>query len=235
MAQLEVNLAATEVSRAEADILSEQVGFARARAELAIALGLGSIDTIDVAGALDDRAWFEQAAPSSERADVRAARAEVAGSSSEIALADAARFPDVSVRVAYKREDSGANILLGGIAISLPFFERGQGERAESRARHDRAGIELETRQAAANVEVEAARAAYANAVAAVKTLADKGLQLATQNEDMARESYRAGKIELATLLVIRREALETKREHLALLLDAALAGVELRVAMGAL
>lgn len=237
VSQLEVNLATNEVTRAESEILAVEGALARARADLATTLGLTTISGLDVDGELGDRAWFDLAAQAtgSERSDVRAARAEVAGTGSEVALADAARFPDLSLRVAYKREDIGTDIVLGGLAISLPFFSRGQGERAESRARAARARVELETRQSAVAVEVEGARATYASAVSAVKTLEDKGLQLAIQNESMARESYRAGKIDLATLLVIQREALETRREHLEGQLEAALAGVELRVALGVL
>jgi cobalt-zinc-cadmium efflux system outer membrane protein len=234
VAQLEVNVAAAEVARADSEILAEQANLSRARAQLAIALGLPSADAIDVGGRLDDRAPFDALANgrASERPDVAAARAEVTGSVSDIALADAARFPDVSFRVGYKRDIEG-DAVLAGFAISLPFFERGQGVRAEARARRDRAVVELDARQSAAAVEVEAARTTYRTAVEAMKGLDERGLRLAIQNEDMARQSYRAGKIDLPTLLLVRREALDTRREYLQRQLEAALAGVELTSAIG--
>jgi cobalt-zinc-cadmium efflux system outer membrane protein len=59
-------------------------------------------------------------------------------------------------------------------------------------------------------------------------------LPLAIENERMARESYAAGKIELTAMLVVRREALDTRAEYLERLLEAALAAVDLWVAQGA-
>ena len=238
VAQLEVNLATAEVSRAESELLSVEAALSRARGELAITLGFTSGDAITVEGKLDDRSVYDALFandPHRERCDVLAARAELKGASSDIALADALRWPELSLRLGYKREDEGANIALAGFALSLPFFERGQGLRAEARARRDRAAVELEAKQATVAVEVETARAAYRAAVDAVQKLADKGLPLAIQNEDMARESYRAGKLDLSTLLVVRREALDTRREHLERLLEAALAGVDLALAEGGL
>lgn len=236
VAQLEVNLATAEVARAESEILSAEAGLTRARAELAVGLGLGAGDAFAVDGKLDDRTPFDAVLATrqvAERPDLRAARAEVVGTRSDVALADASRFPDLSFRVGYKREDEGTDIVLGGFAISLPFFERNQGPRAESRARRARAAVELDALQSAVAIEVEATRAAYQTAVASVQRLAEKGLPLAMQNEDMARESYRVGKIDLATLLLVRREALDTRREHLERQLEAALAGVDLTVAVG--
>ena len=49
----------------------------------------------------------------------------------------------------------------------------------------------------------------------------------------MVRESYRAGKMDLPALLLVRRDLLETRREYLDRLLDAALAGIDLAVARG--
>lgn len=234
VAQLEVNVAAAEVARADSEILAEQANLSRARAQLAIELGLPSANAIDVDGRLDDRVPFDALANArtSERPDVAAARAEMTGSVSDVTLADASRFPDLSFRIGYKRSIEGEAVL-AGFAISLPFFERGQGARSEARARRERAIVALDARQSAAAVEVEAALATYRTAVEAVKGLDERGLRLAIQNEDMARQSYRVGKIDLSTLLLVRREALDTRREYLERQLEAALAGVELTSAIG--
>jgi cobalt-zinc-cadmium efflux system outer membrane protein len=104
----------------------------------------------------------------------------------------------------------------------------------EARARHARAEIASAARRAAVRAEVEGARAAYAAAVSAADRLEATALPNAGTIAAMAAEAYRAGKIDLAALLVIRRDALETRREHADRLLDAALAGVDLAVAVGA-
>jgi len=68
-----------------------------------------------------------------------------------------------------------------------------------------------------------------------LRLLEKDGLPRQQENEALARESYRAGKINLATLLLVRREALDTRREYLERLLEAADAGVNLAAAVGAL
>jgi cobalt-zinc-cadmium efflux system outer membrane protein len=67
-----------------------------------------------------------------------------------------------------------------------------------------------------------------------VALLEKRALPRALDNEALAREAHRAGKIDLAAFLLIRRDALDVRREHLDRLLDAALAGIDLWVAVGA-
>ena len=98
---------------------------------------------------------------------------------------------------------------------------------------NQRAQIAAEVRQAAISAEIEGTRNAYDAAVEAVRRLETDGLVLQQENESLAGESYRAGKINLSTLLQVRRDALETRREYLERLLEAADAGVELASANG--
>ena len=236
--QLDVNLAESEVSRAESDIASAEAQVARARGELASVLGLSSMATIAVEGDLADRSMFDAIPPDGDgppRPDVIAAEAGVRGAEAEVSLADTLGLPDVAFRVSYVRESDGpADILLGGVSLTIPSFVRGQGPRAETRARRRLAEIDLEARRAAVASEVEAARGMYRAAVEATRRLEEKAVPLAIQNEDLARQSYEAGKLDLVTLLVVRREALDTRRQYLDELLEAALAGVDLSVAVGA-
>jgi cobalt-zinc-cadmium efflux system outer membrane protein len=236
VATFEVNLAEGEQSRAESEIESEAANVARERAVLAALLGLSSGGSLAIEGDLKDRSLFERIpddATAAERPDVKAGKAQMAESNAEISLADTARLPDISFRVTYAHEED-ADIVLGGVAISLPLFERGQGDRLAARARRNRAVIELQARENAASAELEGARAAFQASVLAVRRLEEKGLPRAIENEAMARESHRTGKIDLSAFLLIRRDALETRREHVDRLLEAALAGVDLFVATGA-
>lgn len=124
------------------------------------------------------------------------------------------------------------DILLGGLAVSLPIFNRAQGERIEARARQDRARVEFAALEKTVATQRDAARASFAAAVAAVDILDTRALPLAAENEQLAQESYRAGKLDLPSLLIIRRDALATRATHLDRLRDAALAGVDLAVAL---
>jgi len=235
-ARLDVNVAETELSRAESEVLSEQRARAGARADLAIVLGLPWSATLAVAGELSDRSYFEHqpAGPEpGQRPDILAARSEVRAAAAGLALGWAALIPDVSLRWNYGHED-GQSVERRGLAVTVPLFNLGQGERGEARARRERARVELESRQVAAATEIEAARTAYSAAVAAARQLEEHGVPRALETEAMARESYRAGKMDLPAVLVVRREALDTRREYLDRLLEAALSGIDLTVATGA-
>lgn len=234
-AEFEVNLARGELSRAKSGVASAERRVASARTRLATVLGLDSMEGVTVAGALDDWSFvaLDGGADVGGRADVRVARARVSAASADVELADSKRWPALSFQVGYAHEES-ADIAFGGLAITLPLFERGQGQRAEARAQQHRAELEVELTERAASAEVEGARDAYVAAVAAVDEMKDTALPLAIANERMARDSYAAGKIELASMLVVRREALDTRAEYLERLLEAALAAVDLWVALGA-
>jgi len=231
----DVNLAQAEMSRAESAIESEKGFLARARAVLAASLGLPSGGDLRVEGDLKDRSFFD--AVSSEtsldkRPDLLITLAEVDASRAGIALAEAQAKPDIAFRVGYRHEE-GDDIIQAGVSVPLPFFNPGKGPVQEARARSDRARIDAEARKAAVSFEIEGARRSYAAAAESVRLLEKDGLPLQRESEAMARESYRAGKINLATLLLVRRDALDTRREYLERLLEAAEAGVDLAAAVG--
>ena len=235
VAKFEVNLAQTEVARAGSDISAAQGRVALARTTLAKTLGLSSVDNLQITGDLKERSLFDtiRSAPApGERDDLQAARAEVEASRASISLAEAERLPDLALRVSYKREGND-NIALGGITVSLPFLNPRPGPIQEARVQNQRAQIAAEARQAAISAEIEGALKTYDAAVEAVRRIETDGLVLQQENESLAGESYRAGKINLSTLLQVRRDALETRREYLERLLEAADAGVELASANG--
>lgn len=237
VAELEVNLAATEVARAESEALAEAAEVERARGDLAITLGLDLADVAVVDGSLGERAAFDalRDTDAQERADVTAAREAVRAEEAEIVSADAARFPDLSFRVTYAREDGGTDIVLAGLAVTLPLFDRGQGERAAARVRTRRAELELDLTEQAVATEVEVASQAYVSTVAAVVKLEEDALPLVERNEVLSVTAYEAGKANVSTVILVRREALDTRREYLDRQLAAALAGVELSRSLGAL
>lgn len=230
--KLDLNLARNELALAESEIHVASSSATRARSDLAAVLGLKTTDVANVVGDLADRRIFETAANTKERSDVAARRDEVRAATALVRVADTERWPSLSFRVAYAHEDRGTDIVLAGLALSLPLFNRGQGERIAARARQERARIELGALENTIAVESDAARASHAAAVSAVEILEKRALPLATENEQLAQESYRAGKLELPALLVIRRDALATRATHLDRLRDAALAGVELAVTL---
>lgn len=234
-AKFEVNLARTEVARAESDVSAARGRIALAQAALARTLGLSSGAELQIVGDIKERSFFDviRSAPAPRvRADLLAALADIEASQAAISLAEAERLPDFAFRMSYKREGS-ENIALGGITVSLPFLNPRQGPVKEARVQRQRAQIAADIRMAAIAAENEGARRAYDAAVEAVRGIEADGLPLKRENESLAVESYRAGKINLSTLLQVRRDALEIGRTYLERLLEAAEAGVELASASG--
>lgn len=233
--RLEVNLAEAEVARAQSQIAAEQVGTSRTRSELALALGLPSATSLRPSGKLADRALLDGAASNvgaDHRPDVLASLSDVRAADAEVSLAEAQRLPDLAFTAGYAREED-ANIVTAGVSVSLPLFNPRTGAVAEARARRNRARIEAEIKKAAASAQIEGARAAYAAAVEALRAIEDDVLPSVLENEKLTYESYRAGKIGLATLLQVRREALETRRAYLDSLLGASEAATDVAAAQG--
>jgi outer membrane protein, heavy metal efflux system len=228
----EVNLARGEVARAQGVLAGATGDLTRARGQLAATLGL-AMASITVTGDLAERKMFESPTDRGVvRADLRALGHEAELAHAEEKLARAERWPSIDVRVSYAHERD-ADLLLGGLAIAVPLFDRGQGDEARAHARAKRADTEVQARTAVVATQVESARSTYDSAVTAIRVFEDQAVPLSIANEIAAAASYRAGKIDLGSLLLIRREALDTRREHLDRLLDAALAGVELWIAQG--
>ena len=232
-AEIEVNLAAGELSRAASRISVAERALEKARSRLALVLGLESA-IWEVSGSLDNRSFLDKEVKEpNERSDVRIAQERVALASDEISLAKSSRWPDVSFRITYAQEEA-AHIVTGGLSITLPLFEHGQGGRAQAYARKRRAQIALESVKTALRLELGTALEEYRLATQAAALLAGHALPIAEKTERMAKESYAAGKIDLTAFLVIRRETLDTQREALDLQLEAALAAVNLWGARGA-
>lgn len=230
IAEFEVNLARGEVARAKSAVVAATGDRARARAELANILG---IVITTVSGDLGSRTVLERAGDPAGRSDLRMLAQEARLARAEGESARTLRWPQLDLRLSFEHERE-ADIVLGGVALELPFFDRGQGEHARATAREKRARAELAIRTVQITSYVESARISYDAAVAAAQILEREAVPLSIENATAAFASYRAGKLEIGALLVIRREALDTRREHLDRLLDAALAGIDLWIARGA-
>ena len=235
VARLDVRVAETELARAGSEVSSQEHNVARSRLDLALQLGLPSPNRVVVRGDLADHSAFaDTAADGGARPDVQAASQELAAARSQLGLARSAYLPQLAFRLDYGHEN-GQSVTRPGVGVTVPLFNAGQGERGAARARVDRARIELERQQTTSQAEREGTSAAYAASLEAVRELEERGLPPAIETASLADESYRAGKIDLAVFLVVRRDVLDAQREFANRQLDAALAGIEHAVASGRL
>lgn len=235
-ARLEIVIAEAEFSRAQSEILAEQHDAIHARTQLAITLGLSDAEELQVVGDLKDRSILDIAiaAPPETRDDVLAAQSDLEASKAAASGARTEMFPDFSFRLLYEQAD-GDEFVRPGVVFTVPLFDRGQGLRAQTDARRDRAEIQLAARRAAVSVEATGARLAYERMTASAEEMELRAVPRALELEDLAEQSFAAGKVDLTTLLVVQGSALDTRREHADRLLRAALSGIDLTLAVGAM
>ncbi|WP_338870521.1 TolC family protein [Myxococcus stipitatus] len=204
--------------------------------ELRALLGLPLEAPLTVRGDLRELASLPVPAPPSaqERPDIVALEAGLAQAEAELRLGRSQRWPDVSVGVRYENEVDETAVL-GTLSVPLPVFSRGQEETVTQDARVRRLRTALEMARRAREVQVEAARIRDAKRQQALEVLVKDALPLLDENEALARKSYEAGEMDLAELLLVRRETLETRVALLDSHLQAALARVQLAVETGVL
>jgi outer membrane protein, heavy metal efflux system len=228
IAILDVNIARTSLARVRA----EREG---AAALQALALGelrqlLGVDNDVRVEGSLprpEDADLSAALRTVAERPELRALEAAIQEADAELRLGQAFSKPQYGVGVRYAR-DEGDQIILGGMTVTLPMFSKGQEQRAIGSARAARLRAELDAARTRVQLEVRVAFDAYQRRRAAVRVLEADAIPGLDDNEQLTTRSFEVGQLGLPELLLIRREILDTRAQHLDALLEAALARTDL-------
>ncbi|WP_242335788.1 TolC family protein [Anaeromyxobacter sp. SG66] len=237
--QLEVNAARVEGARAARAVAVASRRQASALSELRTLLGSEPGTPLELAGALprairaaplDTEGLVNRAL--SARTDLVAARRELAAAESEVRLARRESLPAPAIGGRYSREE-GADIVLGTLTFELPVFNRNQGGRGVASARVARAEAEVAAAERRVREEVRLAVSRLETAAEAAQAFEGEALAGAAANVTLATKAYDAGKIGVAELLLIRRGAVEARREHVEALAELAEAEAELARAMG--
>ena len=228
IAVLDVNIARASLARVRAEREGAEASKAVALGELRQLLRLES--DVGVDGSLSrpaetDLALLIQAA--SQRPELRALEAGIQEAEAELRLGSSFSKPEFGIGVRYSREE-GDQILLGGMAVTLPMFSKGQEQRAVGSARAARLRAELDAARTRVQLEVRATFDAYNRRLAAVRVLEAEAIPGLDENERLTTRSFEVGQLGLPELLLIRREISNTRAEYLDALLEAALARIDL-------
>ncbi|MEO8554969.1 MAG: TolC family protein, partial [Kofleriaceae bacterium] len=226
----DANLAHVALVRAKAAVRSAPSARAIAIGRLAALVGAAAGDVVTVRG--DLAAPAPDVARIAERADVRVLGAERDVARAELARAVANGRPELGLWAAYQREDT-ATVVLGGVRMSLPVWNRNQGEKAAARAKERRAGETRDATLRVASRQLADALAAFTDAKLAVETFERDALPILDDSDGLLEKSVDAGQIAVSAYLVARQELLDGRREHLDRLLGLARAAVEVRFAAG--
>jgi cobalt-zinc-cadmium efflux system outer membrane protein len=213
IAAIELNVARIDAARSAAVLRAARADLTTAVGALRALLRLPGADPIELRGSLDRPAPLPLAslrAAIDERPDFTALRAESREADAQVELGRALRRPDLGIRVGYEREESDT-IVLGGLTVTVPLFQSGQGVLAAGAAHASRTRLELETARQAAVTSLETAYAVYQQQAALADAFARDAGPTVADTDTLARRSYEAGELDLMDLLLIRREALVTR------------------------
>jgi cobalt-zinc-cadmium efflux system outer membrane protein len=222
VAQLEVIQAEVEMQRASAEYEAARETEKSFEAALSGLLTRSLEQELHLAGNLSDmpaapllHALTEDALRSN--ADLQRTTQEVETEQRRLALAKAARIPNVDIQVGTDF-NSPPDFNVGPraqIGVALPLFYHGQGEVAASNARLSFLQLSLQAQKNTTSVLVVGA---YYDFVAKAQLAArykDKIVPETERLETMAEDSYRSGKSNLLTLIDAQRRLNDTHKEYL--------------------
>ena len=234
---LDFNVARTAAARTRVQLREAEAGQVRALGELRIFLGMDEATPLAVEANLAESGHYDLdqlTAEAVKRPDLAATAAELRQAEAEIQLGRGSAWPDVGLGFRYGR-DEGSTIARGGLTFTLPVFSRGQELRATGESRATRLRRELEAGRLAVMNEVKTAFEIQTRRAEAAEELRQNGVQVLDENETLALRSFEEGEINLLDLLLIRRDAFETRLLYLGQLLEAKLAAADLEARAGVL
>lgn len=213
---LDVNLARIALGRARSALAAAQAERADAIGRLGALVGAQPDDAIAITGDLRPAPLTLESARAAlgTRADVRALEAEAGVARAEGALASANGLPDVGLWIGYERDDS-TTILVGGLTMTLPLWNRAQGDRALARARLRRAELERAAVVIAGSRQLADAFEAYTRARESVELFESEVIPTIVASETLLERSVETGQRSVNDYLVARQEILSGRREHL--------------------
>ncbi|KAB2969619.1 MAG: TolC family protein, partial [Thermoanaerobaculia bacterium] len=133
------------------------------------------------------------------------------------ALASLARreaMPSLELRGVSEPDEAGGRFARAGVGITVPLFNRNRGEEAARLAEAEQADLEQAALFARTRAEIARAIAAYGTAWEQAETLRTTVLAPARENRQLLEIAYRAGKVGLPVLLLIRNQVIDAELEY---------------------
>ncbi len=149
------------------------------------------------------------------RPDLVAAASAMGLATAEVAVGRREALPNLVTRVASEARNNGSGrVVRPGVGITLPFFNRNQGETEARRAAVTQATLQRDALATRVSAEIAVAVVAYRSAVAQVDVLETTVLAPARQNRLLLETAYREGKVGLPVLLLIRNQAIGAELDY---------------------
>lgn len=231
---LDVDLATIALGRARSALAAALARRAGAIGRLGAIIGAAPGDAITLVGDLRPPALAldRLRAAVLARPDLRALAAEAKVARAEAGLARANARPELGLWASYERDDAD-DVVLGGLTVTLPLWNRAQGARAAARVKLRRAERERAAVLAAASRQIVDAFEAYTRAREAVEVFDREVVPALADSEHLLERSLDTGQIAMSAYLVARQEILNGRREHLERQLQLAKAAAAARFVAG--
>lgn len=236
-----------DLQRIELELAGYDDALAAAAAQLAAArreLGtwIGAPVGAEASGALEipgapDPLVAVLAEPLHQRPDVRANAARTDAAKARARAASRAWIPELVLTAGLLNQDltvdDSAWGYTAGVALSLPFFDRGQAERARAQAERQRAEATRQLLAKTVPAALQLRHAALAQAIERARSLEAHQLARLAQLLRSAEAAYRDGEGTIVELVDAYRTARELRTRGLELRRDAQLAQLDLWLALG--
>ena len=148
------------------------------------------------------------------RPDLAAREAAAQQASAQASVARREALPNLVLRGSSERETGSPRRFRPGVGLTVPLFNRNQGEVEARRAAASQAELQRSALGAQVRSEVASAVAAYEAAAMEVEVLESAVLVPARQNRELLETAYREGKIGLPELLLIRNQAIDAELDY---------------------
>lgn len=234
-APIDENTARIRRAESTRQLGSAQTGLRAAELKLATALGLESEETLPVVGLLPREVSLPPLSELLLGVEDRHPRLLAAGAThsaqmSESALADAEAWPDITLGASFARDEND-DVVMGGVTIPIPFFQRNQGEREKAKAAVRRADAAARKTRLEVLAEIRRAYAEYEAATRAVLAYDSDVVRAQDENLELIEAMFQAGKIQYVDVVLLQRELIEGRLGYLAARLELAQAAVAARAA----
>jgi len=203
-------------------------------------LGVPPGDLLEITGEPPELKVPEGLAAWQQRADYQLAQKKAEASGTEVDIAKAKRYGDMSAGLFTAREwqkvDSsreGTGYVGLRLSIPWPLWNRNEGEIAEKTASGKRARLEAEAMAAQIAGEVDAARREMASHAALLRESKDKLLPLVIDHATKLEKAYQSGQADLISLQRARDQRLQLEATAIDALRDFHLARIRYEAAIG--
>lgn len=235
ISSMDANLAEIEAGRARARVLAAQREATSARLELQRLTGIlpdGEIRLQDEFPDAPSLASLDQDSliglSLARRPDLAARSRAVSQFEALTRLARREAIPNLRIGVFVEREQlttvgsglpgapGGGSVLESprvglGVSMPVPLFDRNQGLVAQRAAETEQARLGRAATELAVRSQVTDAYRAYRAASEEVRVYEEEVLQPARENQELLETAYRAGKVNLPTLLLLRNQLLDAE------------------------